>query len=288
LSFADRLITITSEDMIRDLRLGALAGLATLIPGMLLALLGAPGVVAIIVSVACCAGVLTALGRRWHRQATADHNAQTLHLRSVIGVAATFPGKPLYWNEHAITPEALTVVLQLISVLGVRQVLELGSGQSTLAIARTLRESGGGRVLSLDDDVRWAGVTEAGLKQEGLGNIAEIRAAPLVEVSSGGRRAPWYDLSSTDRQARYDLILVDGPPAWKGDPLARLPALYELKDQLSDKGVLLLDDAARPGESEIARQWQRDFPDLHFRKIKIGRGLFAVSVTAAALDLLPS
>lgn len=108
------------------------------------------------------------------------------------------------------------------------------------------------------------------------------------KLSPGGRRAPWYDLSAVDRQARYDLILVDGPPAWKGDPLARLPALYELRSQLSDKGVLLLDDAARPGESEIARQWQRDCPDLHFRKVEIGRGLLAVSVTKAALDILPA
>jgi predicted O-methyltransferase YrrM len=285
---ADSISTIVSDDMTRDLRLGALAGLATLLPGMVLVLLGVADAIAIIVSVASGAGVIAALGRRWHRQASAAHDAQTVHLRSVIGVAATFPRKPLYWNDHAITPEALTVVLQLIAGLGVRQVLELGSGQSTLAIARTLQQLGGGRVLSFDDDARWAAVTAAGLKQEGLDDIAEVRAVPLAEIAAGGRHAPWYDLSGADRQARYDLILVDGPPAWKGDPLARLPALYELKNQLSDKGVLLLDDAARPGESEIARQWQRDCPDLHFRKVGIGRGLLAVSVTPAALDMLPA
>ncbi len=206
----------------------------------------------------------------------------------MIGVAATFPRKPLYWNEHAITPEALTVVLHLISALGVRHVLELGSGLSTLAIARTLHQAGGGSVLSVDDDARWAEMTAASLKQEGLDEIAEVRVVPLAEIASGGRRAPWYDLAGADRQARYDLILVDGPPAWKGDALARLTALYELKGQLSEKGVLLLDDAARPGETEIERQWQRDCPDLHFRKVRIGRGLLAVSMTAAALDLLPT
>ena len=52
-------------------------------------------------------------------------------------------------------------------------------------------------------------------------------------------------------------------------------------------GVLVLDDAGRGGESEIARQWQRDFPDLHFRMVGVGRGLFVASVQKSTLDLLP-
>jgi hypothetical protein len=69
--------------------------------------------------------------------------------------------------------------------------------------------------------------------------------------------------------------------------MARLPALYELRGHLSDKGMLVLDDAARAGERAIAQQWQRDFPDLHFRMVQTGRGLFVASVQKSALDLLP-
>jgi predicted O-methyltransferase YrrM len=274
--------------MDRDLRLGALAAVAAMVPGALLVALGVSGSLAIIVTVGCGVGLVVALGRRWHRQATARTEHQTAHLRSTIGIAATAGGIPTYWTEHSITPETLTQIQQLISALGVRQVLELGSGLSTLLIAHAFRRAGGGRVLSLDDDARWAAQTTATLRREGLDGFAEVRVAPLKDVIAGGRTAPWYDLSSVGPADRFDLVIVDGPPAWKGDRLARLPALYELRKHLGENGVLVLDDAGRGGEAEIARQWQRDFPDLHFRMVGVGRGLFVASVQQFTLDLLPA
>jgi hypothetical protein len=42
-----------------------------------------------------------------------------------------------------------------------------------------------------------------------------------------------YDLSSLDAIGEFDAIIVDGPPAWRGDSLERLPALYELAGRLT-------------------------------------------------------
>lgn len=273
--------------MNRDLRLGALAGLAAMVPGVLLLLLGIPATLALIVTIGSATGLVVTLGRRWHRQATERTEHQTAHLRSAVGIAATAGGIPTYWTEHSITPETLTQIQMLIAALGVRHVLELGSGLSTLLIAHSFRRGGTGKVLSLDDDARWAAQTTATLQREGLDGFAEVRVATLKDVTSGGRTAPWYDLSSLAPDVRFDLVIVDGPPAWKGDPLARLPALYELRKHLSDNGVLVLDDAGRGGETEIARQWQHDFPELHFRMVRIGRGLFVACVQKSTLDLLP-
>lgn len=274
--------------MTRDLRLGFLAAIAAMLPGALLAALGVPSSVVVVVTVGSGVFVIAALGRRWHRQAVARSQAQSSHLRSAIAIAASAGEIPTYWTEHSITPETLALVQQLIAALDVRRVLELGSGLSTLLVAHSFRRAGSGHVLSLDDDERWAAQTSAALGRENLGPFAEVRVAPLAEITSGGRRAPWYDLSGLDKDARFDLVIVDGPPAWKGDRLARLPALYELRRRLSDNGVLVLDDAARSGESEIARQWQRDFPDLHFRTVGVGRGLLVVSLRKSTLDLLPA
>jgi predicted O-methyltransferase YrrM len=274
--------------MKRDLQMGLLAALAAMAPGIVLALLGAPTGVSLIVEIGCGVGVVVAFGRRWYRQIIACTEARTAHLRSTIGIAATAGGIPTYWTEHSITPETLTQIQQLIAALDVRQVLELGSGLSTLLIAHAFRRAGAGKVLSLDDDARWAAQTNATLKRESLDGFAEVRVAPLKDVTSGGRTAPWYDLSGLDEQARFDLVIVDGPPAWKGDSMARLPALYELRRRLGDNGVLVLDDASRGGETTIARQWQRDFPDLHFRMVGVGRGLFVASVQKSTLDLLPA
>jgi len=273
--------------MTRDLQLAVGVALATIVPGVLLWLAGAPSAIAVIASLGIAVAAILALARRWYRQIVARIDAQSAHLESAIGIAATSGGIPVYWSGHAITPETLKLVQHLVASLAVRRILELGSGISTLLLAHDFRRRGEGRLLSFDDDARWAAQTVAKLKAEKLDSFAEVRIAPLVDVESGGRRAKWYDLASLDKAARFDLIVVDGPPAWQGDSLARLPALYELRGHLSDTGVLVLDDAGRSGESQIAQQWQHDFPDLHFRMVQTGRGLFVASVQKSALDLLP-
>jgi hypothetical protein len=117
--------------MNRDLRLGILASCAAMLPRALLAVLSVPPTIVVIITIGAGVGVVAALGRRWHRQAVARNEAQTAHLRSVIGIGATAGGNPTYWTEHSITPETLTQIQQLIAALGVRRVLELGSGLST-------------------------------------------------------------------------------------------------------------------------------------------------------------
>jgi predicted O-methyltransferase YrrM len=199
----------------------------------------------------------------------------------------TAAGMPVYWTEHAIAPESLVLVQQLITYIGARRVLELGSGISTVVIGQAFRRANEGHSLSFDDDEHWATETADTLKREGLEPFAEVRVAPLKEISSGGRKALWYDLSSLGNEASFDLVLVDGPPAWKNDRLARLPALYELRRHMSDHAVLVLDDALRGGEVEIANKWQHDFPELHFRTVHIGRGLFVVSLQKSAFNILP-
>jgi predicted O-methyltransferase YrrM len=272
--------------MNRDYLIALLAAIAVMTPGALLWVLGASTSPVLVVTAGAAVAAVLSLNRRWYRRIVARTEAQTVHLRSVVGLAALSGGLPVFWSEHAIAPETLMLIQHLVSSLKIRRVLELGSGLSTTLLAKHFRRAGGGHILSFDDDERWAGLTKATLDREGLASFAEVRVAPLTDVTAGGRRTAWYDLSSLDDQQRFDLIVVDGPPAWKGDSLARLPALYELVTHLEQSGVLVLDDASRPGETAIASRWRRDFPDLHFRMVEIGRGLFVASREKATLDLL--
>ncbi len=274
--------------MRRDYFIGFLAAVAVMLPGILLLALEVPAAFAIVTTAGAAVAVVVSLNRRWYRRLVAQGDSHAAHLSSVIGFAATSGGLPIYWSEHAIAPETLALIQHMISSLKMRSVLELGSGLSTVLLAKYFGRMSDGRILSFDDDERWAALTRATLEQEGLASIAQVRVARLVEIEAGGRRAPWYDLSALDEHEYFDLIVVDGPPAWKGDSLARLPALYKLASRLAESGVLVLDDAARSGEREIASQWQRDFPDLHFRMVQIGRGLLVASRQRAALDFLPN
>jgi predicted O-methyltransferase YrrM len=274
--------------MNRDYLIALLAAIAVMTPGALLLALGAPPSPALVVTAGAAVAAVVSLNRRWYRRVIRRIDTQTTHLRSVIGFAAASGDIPVFWSEHAIAPETLALIQHMIAALNMGRVLELGSGLSTVLLANSFRRAGEGRILSYDDDARWAALTQAAVEREGLAAIAEVRVAPMVDVTAGGRNAAWYDLSKLDAAERFDLIVVDGPPSWKGDSHARLPALYRLEKHLAENGVLVLDDAARPGERSIAEQWQRDFPALHFRMVDIGRGLFVASRGRAALDLLPN
>lgn len=273
--------------MQRDLQIATGAAIVTIAPGAALWVLGLPAVPALLASLAVAVLAVLALGRRWYRQVIARIEAQSVHLRSTISATVDAGDMQIYWSEHAITPETLTVIRHLMDSLDLRSVLELGSGISTLLLANDFRRRGSGHIMTIDDDKRWAEQTKLRIERYKLNDFAEVRVAPLVAIDTPGRLGKWYDLSTLSEGMRFDLILVDGPPAWHGDDKVRLPALYRLRHHLSDRGVLALDDAARSGERAIAQQWQRDFPDLHFRTVRIGRGLLVASVNKAVLDLLP-
>ncbi|MFL5870030.1 MAG: class I SAM-dependent methyltransferase, partial [Solirubrobacterales bacterium] len=122
----------------------------------------------------------------------------------------------------ALRPEGLQLVTRLVAA-GRRNVVECGSGESTVAVARALRDLGGGHVHSLEHLPGWASRTRDVLASERLDRFATVIDAPLVDG--------WYDPAAADRlpEAGIDLLLVDGPPAGElGHERARYPALPRL------------------------------------------------------------
>jgi hypothetical protein len=109
----------------------------------------------------------------------------------------------------------------------------------------------------------------------------------LQKLQVNGRDQSWYSLPSFPLETVYDLILVDGPPSSSTDPLARLPALHQLHQLIGERTVPILDDANREWETEVARRWQQDFPELKFKKLSTGRGLLVVAKYPDIFDLLP-
>lgn len=58
------------------------------------------------------------------------------------------------------------------------------------------------------------------------------------------------------------MLIIDGPP-WVIHPYARGIA-DRLFDRVAPGGVVMLDDAARPGERIVARRWRRKWQDFEF------------------------
>ncbi len=138
-------------------------------------------------------------------------------------------------------------------------VLEIGAGASTLVAARALQIVGaGGRIVSFDQHADFVRDTRSWLEEHGV--PVDLRHAPLA-TPSGEWCDLWYDLGGVPDM--IDLLLIDGPP-WTINPVIRGRA-EALFDRIAPGGVVVLDDAARPGERIVARQWRRDWPDFEWR-----------------------
>lgn len=169
-------------------------------------------------------------------------------------------GPPIESDAWSLAPAALEALLEELD-RGCREVVECGSGVSTIVIARRLRELGGGSLHSLEHDPAWARLTRARLAAEGLDRLATVVEAPLEAHPLAQPGCRWYrrEALSALPSSGIELLLVDGPPA--GEPEAersRYPALPELAPRLAAGATVILDDAERPGEAWTLARWAEE------------------------------
>src|SRR5687768_2537817 len=123
------------------------------------------------------------------------------------------------------------------------------------------------------------------LAAHGLNAVAEVRDAPLRELTTNGKTYQWYDVDKLADLTGIDLLLVDGPPAATG-PDARYPALSVLAERLAGTATVVLDDANREDERDAVRRWTEEVPGLTEERVLLGRhAVLAYSRTGAAVTV---
>lgn len=171
-------------------------------------------------------------------------------------------GPFLPWSSGAMRPSGLLTVLNDVWFRRSPQIVELGSGVSTIVLARLLRELGAGHLLALEHDERWADRVEEQLGHEGLIDVARVVRAPLRPSLRAWDGTEWYDepvvLTAVEGTA-VDVLVVDGPPAWQpGSAHARFPALGVLAPFLAPGATVVLDDIERDGERGVLQRWSHE------------------------------
>lgn len=161
----------------------------------------------------------------------------------------------------ALQPSTILQLVQAVKEHQPKLVVECGSGTSTVWVGYVLRTLGAGRIVALEHDQHYAEQTQWMLVEHGLTNHAEVRHAPLAEISLGDATYAWYEASAVEDLHGIDMLLVDGPPKATGEH-ARYPALPVLADRLSDGAYVVLDDADRPEEQAAADRWLAEHPGL--------------------------
>lgn len=183
-----------------------------------------------------------------------EHQQALLFINSTLDLRAPLP----MLTRWAASPQLVCTLIELVREHEPTTVVEIGSGSSTLAMGYAIEEVGQGRVIALDHLAEYAEETKERIHRHHLGEWAEVRHAPLVDVDIDGETWPWYDLSVLG-ESSIDLLFVDGPPH-KTRPMARYPAVPMLASRLSNTAIVVLDDAHRSDEQAIAEQWLEHLP----------------------------
>jgi predicted O-methyltransferase YrrM len=155
-------------------------------------------------------------------------------------------------RSWAASPDLLLTLAQLVRKHNPKLVVELGSGVSTLVVAK----AGAKKVISIDNSGEFADKTREVLKEHKVRGV-EIRVAQLKAHISG---VEWYDTAVIKDLKRIDLLIVDGPPGSK-NPEARMPARAEFIAKLSPKAIIVIDDVNREGERKLAESFAKALPN---------------------------
>ena len=179
-----------------------------------------------------------------------------LSIREITNIRPLIDGPPLDYGHWAIDPYFAKVLTQLIYRYEPDQIVECGSGTSTVFMAKLLKQvNPRGEITALEHLAEYAQKTDQLLQDHTVEQKTEVLRTPLREWEVGGKLLSWYGVDpDCFPEDSIDLLVVDGPPHTTGEN-PRYAAAFVLEEYLSEKCVILLDDGDRYGEKKAARQW---------------------------------
>jgi len=182
----------------------------------------------------------------------------------------------LPWTGSAVNPAALRMMINEILINEKKQIIELGSGISTVFFEVLARQNNI-KITSVDSDGKWQEKVKKMIINNG-GDSSNINwiLAPLIKYEDDFYKGEFYDLKDINigNSRLYDFLFIDGPISSIGKELTRYPALIKLNPLLKDY-VLFLHDASREGEKLVAKKWANEF-DLNLIDYSIQANLFCL------------
>jgi predicted O-methyltransferase YrrM len=208
--------------------------------------------------------VVQRIGGRIERELKKEVRQTFRQLEALQNLNAVLPASDVLpaTRGWAASPDLLVVLVDLVITERPSLVVECGSGASTLWLALAIRRFEiDGRIIALDHDPVFGGKTRDLLARHGVGDLADVRDAPLESFSLDGETYSWYARQAWENLTGIDLLFVDGPPATTGHQ-ARYPALPLLMGSLSPVATVIADDLVVPDMRKALRLWLDAYPEF--------------------------
>ena len=164
----------------------------------------------------------------------------------------------LTWSMDVKDFEGLINVLRGYRTGESVYLVELGAGVSTLVLGHLLPQlCNDGHLISIEGEESYAHQLRDQIKSYELDDVVSLHHVPYANGDDGC----WFNKDSLRHilgDKRVDILLVDAPPGVLC-PRARQPAIPFFLSYLKQNGTVLLHDAYRQDESDIAEEWSRYF-----------------------------
>ncbi|WP_298236987.1 class I SAM-dependent methyltransferase [uncultured Algibacter sp.] len=188
-----------------------------------------------------------------------------------------YPYLPL--NGGALRPVCIAYILNEITINQRNNILEFGSGISTIMMARLLKKNKlNAKIVTIEHNEVWAKNLKDYLKNEELLQFVEMVRVDLKEITTAFGVVNWYDYGKVSialKEMKFDLIIIDGPPANNSKlKYSRFPALDKLEANFKSDFCLVLDDVNRKGEQELVEFYKEKNNHVNYTVISETLGVF--------------
>ena len=191
-----------------------------------------------------------------------------------LNITKTLP-KTNALNDYAASPDFLCTIVDIIEENKPDLIIEAGSGVSTLIGSYSLKKyNPKGKIISFDHNDLFASLTKKEIHEHQLDKYSDVIHSDLIDYPD--YKFSWYDIRKVSFQKKIDLVIIDGPPS-KLNKFARYPAIPLLLDNLSDKAIIILDDAGRKYEKKIIEKWQKEFDCFNYRYEDNDKGICIIN-----------
>lgn len=170
----------------------------------------------------------------------------------------------LAFTPFSLNPYTIVHILNEILLNNKKQIVEFGSGISTIIIARFIQINNLDiNFLSIDNNSQWSRFIKKEMCRYGCEKFVNLEVGEIAELTQPYdeeyNSKSWYNLTKVKKsignlQKEIDLVIVDGPSTGFSE-YARYPTIPIIKDYLSSNVTIFLDDTRRSGEKEILTKW---------------------------------
>ena len=203
-----------------------------------------------------------------------EKNINQIEAMQSIYSTFTFNAPLSATRKMAASPDFLKLVVETIMINKPKLVLELGSGVSSIIASKSLEKNGNGKLISIDNNDKYAKFTRERLSMENLTDVARVITSELKMQIINEQNYMWYESTFLKEiNQNIDLLIIDGPPRIINKN-ARYPAIPLLKNYFSEKIIILIDDGNRQDDSQTIKKWLFEFDDFISEYIDTEKGAF--------------